>query len=274
MKAELKILVLLFLAMTPLLEAQSDEQRFSRRIVWRGEHALRYAVEIDRMENGRFQNHLREFTASLFIDVSLPAGEYRFRIIPHDILDRPGAGTQWVRFVIRPTPQPEIIDIDDYDSTGVSEAAQAARDPVAADHAHRFNTLGISVGTTFIDPLITLTLHGTFSPMRNFFIELGCDFGFISKYKEAESFYCIYPFAHLGFFMPLREEVGVFIGVGGGYMTGAYTFPEGKVDINVWGINFTAGINLFDFFNVSYTLRTSFSEASHKIALGYIYRFR
>jgi hypothetical protein len=41
------------------------------------------------------------------------------------------------------------------------------------ENSLRFNTLGASLGTSFTDMLIIATVHGTFSPMRNIFIELG-----------------------------------------------------------------------------------------------------
>jgi len=94
--------ILLFFIITSFLHAQADAPR-EVRIVWSGgEHALRYAVEIDRLEDGVFRNSNREFTETLYLNVSLQPGEYRYRVIPHDVLDRPGQGTQWIRFEVRP----------------------------------------------------------------------------------------------------------------------------------------------------------------------------
>jgi hypothetical protein len=316
-KNNLLLLILVLFFITPLLHAQSNEQNFTRRIVWRGgEHALRYAVEIDRFVNGRFRSHLREFTTSLFFDVTLPHGEYRFRIIPHDILDRPVEGTQWMHFEIRHIPSREITDASptgdssgghvgvpnedtsavtseqfqiitfDNQASSVAPASEPApsvlseRQPVVneavpeSERSARFNTLGISAGSSFIDPLIITTLHGTFSPIQNLFIELGFDIGFVSIFEDVESFYCLYPFAHIGFFMPFATGAGFFVGVGGGYMIGNYIFSYGTVVLNFFGFNVTAGVNLFNAFNISYTFRTSFSAVNHKLALGYVYRFR
>ena len=130
------LLVLLFMGLTPFLNAQQTD--FNRRIVWKGgENALRYAVEIDKSEAGSYLSQLREFTTSHQIDVSLPAGEYRFRIIPYDILDRPGEGTQWMTFEISAAPkvpelsrieagQIEVINVDDYKSTDAAAPEPAA----------------------------------------------------------------------------------------------------------------------------------------------------
>jgi len=111
-------LILLFQGIAPFLEAQasgyfmdpnSDEPRFIQRLAWSGgEYALRYEVVIEKEEGGSWQRQLREFTTALFIDVSLPPGKYRFRIIPHDILDRPGGESQWMPVEVRLALKPEL----------------------------------------------------------------------------------------------------------------------------------------------------------------------
>ncbi|MCL2791790.1 MAG: porin family protein [Spirochaetaceae bacterium] len=267
-------ILLLLLVITPSLFAQPytpyDEESRLVRIAWRGdEHALRYQIEIQKMEYEYYQYYLREFTASLYINIPLQLGEYRFRIIPHDILDRPGEGTQWVHFEVR-SDVIEFFDIED----DLFQVTYAGEDAAVIDK-RRFNTIGIAVGYSY-DPLLMITLHGTFSPMRNIFIELGCDVGFISRYgnRDVDGYYSIYPYINLGYFMPFRERGGVFAGAGIGYMTGRYTFEFGDASINVFAVNIKAGVNLFDFFNITYTLRTDFSSPNSKIALGLVYRFR
>jgi len=306
----------LFIGLAPFLEAQAAEPHFARRIVWRGgENALRYAVEIDRSVNGRYQNHAREFTTTLYFDVSLPLGEYRFRIIPHDILDRPAEGTRWFHFEVRQALAPEtadapavaefsfaenqqfqIIDVNEQvqeneklemrnegqgnevqgnEKLGIRYAVAEGLEGGGREQlTGRYNALGVSVGSTFADPLVIATVHGSFAPMRHLFIELGCDIGFVSVYEDVERFFYMYPFAHLGFFAPFREKGGFFIGAGGGYQIVSYTFPYGKAGEQVFGVNVTAGINLGNVFTISYTLRTDFGSASHKAAFGYTYRFK
>ena len=261
------ILFLLFLGLTPLLYAEEDpEQRFTRRIAWRGsEHAWRYAVEIEILQNESYRSFSREYTTEQYMDISLPPGEFRFRVISYDILGRHSEGSQWVAFDVRPRPAPEQLP--------EIEAELAAR-----SNPPGFNTLGFSVGTSFIDPLVIVTAHGTFSVIRNFYIELGCDFGFISRHDYVENFYNIYPFLKFGIFLPFREKGGFFASAGCGYMFGNYTLDLvdslGDYEIGIWGINFTAGVNLFDFLNISHTLKTTFNDVSHKLSVGYVYRFR
>ena len=338
---EFYLIFIFLLGLAPFLHAaehENHEPRFTRRIVWRGgEHAWRYAVEIEKFENGSYREHLREYTTELYAEVSLPPGEFRFRIIPYDILGRPGEGTQWMPFVIHYTPPeapasagslaagaetdapssaavhedepPQIISVDDY---SISHAPQTipeteTRPETAAEHEHtheefiehvtvraaadeaasnedaeealsaasrRFNSAGISAGTAFTDPLVIVTINGTYSPIRNFYIELGCEFGFISEHSDVDFFYCIYPYLNLGFYMPFTEKTGIFASLGGGYMAGGYSFEYGTADINTWGLHFKTGANLFNFLNVFYILKTNFSAVSHKLAVGYTYRFR
>jgi len=263
---------LLLFGLTSFLYAQSDGQNFLRRIAWRGDNnALRYAVEIDRLYGRSYQSHLLEFTTQLYLDISLPPGEYRFRIIPHDILDRPAEGTRWYNFEIHRTLEVSgeraVIDTADY------EAAQTAKEKTASANSPKFHTIGVSVGTSFIDPLVNIAVHGSYAPIRNLYIEAGCNAGFVSKYDDVESFYCISPYANLGAFMPFSGRGGLFASAGGVYMIGAYKFSYGKTDISIFCLNVTAGINLFNFLNISYTLQTNFSDVKHKAALGYVYRF-
>ena len=300
-----------------------SSELFARRIVWKGgENALRYAVEIDRLENGVYQDHLREFTTVLYIDISLPLGDYRFRIIPHDILDRPSEGTQWIRFQVREPPKPkatdspkasananaagaassggesgsassnnkdvQVISADDHSADnkdqviGNREGGTDSREskPDAGtktdERAARFNTIGVSAGTSFIDPAVIATVHGSYAPLpvENIFFELGCDFGFVSIYDDVKSFYCLYPFANIGYFYPFTKNIGFFASAGGGYTMGKYTFEYGEADINTFSVNLTAGVHLWNTFNISYSVKTNFSGASNKIAVGYVYRFR
>jgi len=90
---------------------ENGEARFTQRLAWvGGEYALRYEVLIERLEGGSYVNYRQESTTALFIDISLPPGEYRFRVIPYDILDRPGEGTQWAQIEVLRALKPEILD--------------------------------------------------------------------------------------------------------------------------------------------------------------------
>jgi len=284
----------MFLAMTPFLYALEGEgeELYRRRIVWPDtEHVWRYAVEVDRLLDGDYQEHVRGFTRDTYFPVSLPAGEFRFRIIPHDILDRPATGTPWIHFVVLPDIRPimdgasveeienEITVIGEQDnSVQLTEGSEQDNSEQLIEDRDRwpyFNTVGVSVGSALvIDPLVILTVHGTYAPMRNIFIELGCDIGFGSIYNDVDIYYSVYPFAHLGYFLPITNNVAAFAGAGAGFMFGSYGFSYGNYKKNVFGLNCTAGLNLLNFLNISYTLRTSFNAMNSKVAVGYVYRFR
>ena len=284
------IFILLLFAATPFLEAQSEntESRLIRLTWAGGEHALHYAVEIERSENGNNRSYSRETTTSLHMDVSLPLGEYRFRIIPYDILGRPAEGTEWMHFAVHSarrgpehSEQIQVVDTDDYDpATGKLRT-----------NSPFFNTIGFSAGMSY-DPKYFIAVHGTFALKPNWFVEVGFDIGLRSTYQyepgyydqwgvyypnyenDVEDYYSYYPYVNLGYFIPFNRRGGFLIGAGVGYMIGTYTFEYGEADVRVLSANFTAGINLLNFLNISYTLRTDFGSANSKIALGVVYRFK
>jgi len=89
---------------------ENGQTRFYQRLAWSGgEYALRYEVVIEKAVEERYEAHLRDFTPSLFIVVSLSPGEYRFRVIPYDILDKPGEPSQWVTLDVRHAVKPELM---------------------------------------------------------------------------------------------------------------------------------------------------------------------
>jgi len=94
-----------------------NEIRFIQRFSWCGnEYTYRYEVIVEKLENRRYVPYFRDSTFSPFIEVSFPHGEYRFQIIPYDILDTPGSPSEWkniqVRHALHPEPaqtSPEIL---------------------------------------------------------------------------------------------------------------------------------------------------------------------
>ena len=108
------------------------------------------------------------------------------------------------------------------------------------------------------------------------FFELGCDVGILTMSDKVESYYSIYPYAHVAFFLPFpTRKGGFYVGAGAGYMMSYYKFADGDIQNNIFAINATAGFNLFDFLDISYTIRVKpdFESASNKLSIGYVYRF-
>jgi len=90
------------------VEEKDDEIKYIQRFVWKGgENALRYDVVFERERNGVYIPYLKETTKAQFIEVSLPPGHYRFRVIPYDILGRSVEGSVWTNVEILPVPKLE-----------------------------------------------------------------------------------------------------------------------------------------------------------------------
>jgi len=153
---------------------------------------------------------------------------------------------------------------------------------------NRLHTVGVSLGSSFVDPAFIATIHGTFSPVRNMFLELGVDFGFVSVYEDVESYFTIYPFARVGLFLPFTRVVrvdnvyktkssgGWYIGAGAGYMGGSYDFAysRDKIPVSVFAFDAVTGFNFGNVVDFSYSIRTDFGSISHKLSVGYVYRFK
>jgi len=93
------------------IDDEGGQPRFIQRLAWSGgEYAARYEVVIERDYGGTYRNHSREFTTELYINTSLQPGRYRFRVIPRDILGRPGQASEWKYIEVLPALKPEISD--------------------------------------------------------------------------------------------------------------------------------------------------------------------
>jgi TolB-like protein len=153
------------------------------------------------------------------------------------------------------------------------QQAQPRQPRVSDPEMALLNTLGISLGTSFSDPRLMITIRGTYAPVQKLFLEGGCDFGFLSDYANAE-YYSVYLFTHVGLYLPDTPKGGWYIGTGGSYMFGEYAFSSGKISLNIFAVDFITGFNMGNIIDLSYTVRTNFSSISHKLSMGYTYRFR
>lgn len=154
--------------------------------------------------------------------------------------------------------------------------AFAAYGQSPANKASRLTTVGASVGTSFIDPWIIITARGTYAPFDNFFVEAGLDFGFLSSFSDVNIYWSLYPFVHIGYFIPFAKKGGWYIGVGAGYMFSQYGFisGEGTINVNTFAIDLTTGFNILNFLDISFTQRMTLNNSTNsKISVGYVYRF-
>jgi hypothetical protein len=142
------------------------------------------------------------------------------------------------------------------------------------DNSARLWTIGVSAGSSFSRPLVIGTVHGTIAPFRYSFLELGVDASFLSR-KPEESYYTICPFAHYAFFWPF-DKGGFYAGAGVGYVFGVLTYQD-EMDpdaIRIIVADGIVGVNIMNFLDISYTLRTTFSNLTNKFSVGYTYRFK
>ena len=138
-------------------------------------------------------------------------------------------------------------------------------------------TLGASFGTAFVRSRMIGTMHGTLAPSKYSFFDLGLDIGggTIHNGWYSVKHFSVYPFANYAFFAPFKKQGGWYVGAGCGMMFGKYTFdPEGTIWENRFIVNVVSGFNLFDIFDISYTLRTDFKSLDNKVSVGYVYRFK
>jgi len=137
------------------------EQRYVQQLVWvGGNNTLKYEVVIEKNEDGKYITFLREFTEKPSLQVSLPLGKYRYRVIPYDYLEHPGEASDWENIEIKPA------------SAGTDETA---------------NPINLYVSASWT-PLIPL--HGRMSEiLENKFYAAGASVRFGALYNKLKWFY-------------------------------------------------------------------------------------
>jgi len=122
-KLKFLILATLFFSGLSVLQAQSagyfldpdsEEPRFIQRLAWSGGmYTLHCEVIIEKEEDGEYIDYLSEFTTDNYLELSMPPGDYRFCVIPYDILGKQGTGTQWESFTVFKAVKPELYQRKD-----------------------------------------------------------------------------------------------------------------------------------------------------------------
>jgi hypothetical protein len=86
--------------------------KIRQRISWTRANAYFFEIEIERLGQGAvWQQEIKERTEQTFIELSLPPGMYRYRILNYNVLGRVGAVSEWVGirvFVAKP-PKAESV---------------------------------------------------------------------------------------------------------------------------------------------------------------------
>jgi hypothetical protein len=139
----------------------------------------------------------------------------------------------------------------------------------------------LGVGTTFTTPLLTLSAYnrmllGRKQDIIRFYLDYGCDFGFLhgnaDKIKDV-FYYSFYPNAHIGAGFYGGEEAGdAYLGIGGGYMFSTYIFDNKDTGNAITpAIDFKIGARVV-FVDVSYSMRFAMSDTypiNHKVQVGF-----
>jgi TolB-like protein len=172
---------------------------------------------------------------------------------------------------------------------GYSPAPVPRRDtgsPMLQDPA-RFWSVGLSMGTLFMDGYILGSLYTTIAPWSNWFIRIGCDVGYGGIYSGNENMvfsmwrtHFVTPFVHFAFFRPFAGRGGWYIGTGLSVSMARYRYEDRNLDHwreadrTIVALDLTLGVNLGDRWDISYTLQTPFSTVLHRVSIGYTWRIQ
>jgi hypothetical protein len=272
--------IILFLGLPFFLEAQTADSAAnlrSIRLPWpKDDNAWSYEVIIEVQNKLAYQSYSKEVTQDSFIVVSLPPGRYRYRIIPYNFLGQPETrqSSAWRLFEI-PAAAPKSGGAYEPIFLPESRVSSAPLNPEESIAVPAYQwTAGVSLGTSFYRPWAITTFHAAFAPLPNSFLEAGIDLGFISGDTDA-SYFSIFPFFHYALTKPLPffKKVSWYVGTGSGYWVGNYSASGVTAQDKKLIFDLIAGINIINMFDVSYTLRTNFMGANHKVSLGYVYWF-
>jgi len=98
------------------LDPNSVEPRFIQRLAWSGgTNSLYCEVIIEKQEGGEYVGYMSKITNDNHFDITLPPGNYRFRVTPYDVLGKPSAGTQWSPFTVYNAVKPELYMPEELD---------------------------------------------------------------------------------------------------------------------------------------------------------------
>jgi len=163
-------------------------------------------------------------------------------------------------------------------------AAYKQRRAAIPDSMKKLNTIGVSFGFpsffsfTSYGYYGSITVQGTYSPVRNLYLEAGLDFGipFGKSDEEVESQLSLVPYARVGFFVPFRNRGGWYAGLGANLAIQHYTFKVvGKATGAAFAPDITTGFIIADFLDISIKLYpTSPFHFPFQGSIGYVYRFK
>ncbi|MCL2800621.1 MAG: hypothetical protein FWD28_02560 [Treponema sp.] len=98
-RQKLHLLIAILICFTHSLFAQDENVH---RFAWSSENAFMYEVIFERfeIEDDSYIEIERITTKEEFVELSLPVGYYRFRVIPYDVLEKPSEPSDWEYFEV------------------------------------------------------------------------------------------------------------------------------------------------------------------------------
>ncbi|MCQ2582283.1 MAG: hypothetical protein MJ160_00105 [Treponema sp.] len=105
--AKRRILLFLLLNITIFSFYAQSAESFIQKLEWmQVQNSTGYIVEIKNIDTENIKSYE---TKELFIEVSLPAGQYEYRVKALDFLNRPSSSSAWRPFTILKAVAPEVV---------------------------------------------------------------------------------------------------------------------------------------------------------------------
>ncbi|MDR2150302.1 MAG: hypothetical protein LBO67_05705 [Spirochaetaceae bacterium] len=146
-------------------------------------------------------------------------------------------------------------------------------------------SMGLSLGTAFTTPGLTVSPNITIPLVKIAYLDLGCDLGFFTNtnYTNDLSYNSYYPYIRASAFLPfdllddydaehILKKFGFHIGLGYGCMIANYQFGDYNIQAVVNTFNLAVGFLIMNSIDISYSVRVAKREQS-KLSIGYVYRF-
>jgi hypothetical protein len=157
---------------------------------------------------------------------------------------------------------------------------EKANDLFDEEYPYSYWSMGLSLGSTFATPGLTLSPNITIPIVQVAYLDIGCDFGFFSNvdYIKDLSYNSYYPYIRVSAFIPFDDynpgnKFGFHIGAGYGCMIADYRFGDYDNRAVVNAFDIAMGFLLINTFDISYSIRTNFEGVNHKLSVGLVYRF-
>jgi len=92
------------------IDRSEGEPRFIQRLMWKeADYVLRYEIIVEKREDdGTYREAERVSTEQNFVEFSLTAGQYRYRVDLYDLVDQLAASSEWREFDVIRALQPAV----------------------------------------------------------------------------------------------------------------------------------------------------------------------